>query len=133
MRPSEIFDKCLERVREYQASAASIRSVRFDVEVNGGPTRTGNVTAEYVAEFVLCARRSLKRWPRRIDVFQLYFVEDRTVEEVMKALAIPEGTLKGWSNEVKKVVGSELKRSGLYPPSIYGRKHIRNWKEEING
>jgi DNA-directed RNA polymerase specialized sigma24 family protein len=130
MRPADIFDIVLERVREYQALQLRIVAIRADASAKGGPATVGNVISEYIADFQVCGMRALKRWPKRAQMFKLYFVDGMTQKQVCKQLSIPSTTLDFWHMEIKKTVGRELRETALYPPSHYRLRTVR--KEEAN-
>jgi DNA-directed RNA polymerase specialized sigma24 family protein len=130
MRPCDAFDRCLDYVRRYQANQHRIPAIRFDEELSGGAPVIGNARTEYIAEFALCGRHALKPWPKRYELFEVYFVRNVPYTQVLKVLGIKAGTLDFWSQEIKKAVGRELQRRGLYPPGKYTSRE-RNWREEI--
>ena len=119
MQPQDIFDVCLERVREYQALSARVTAIRTDACAKDGAPRTGNHLAEYIADFALAGRSALKPWPRRAAVFELYFVANVPYRATIAKLKLRPGTMDWWCSEIKKAVGKELARRGLFPPRRY--------------
>lgn len=129
MRPEAIFDACLDRVRELQLISACgrISAIRADACAKDGPPRVGNLTAEYIADFQLCGERVLRRrWPPRWLVFRACFMGGIPFEEHAKAERIPAATVRWWAMEIKKGVGRELPRCGLFPPRLYRERIVSN-------
>jgi hypothetical protein len=133
MQPQYIFDAVLARVRELQALQGAIPAVRGDGGSHGGPARVGNPGTEYIAEFARAGARVLIRKDskgqpipgvktRKLQVFDLYFVEGVPYQEAIKTLHVKPGTVDRWFYEIKRLVGNELARCGLYPVSQYGRR-----------
>lgn len=128
MRARDIFDLCLLRVRECQAMEARVTAIRPDACAKDGPPQVGNAPAEYVADFQICGRRAIdgRKWDvsrtKKYTLFQLYFVADGKAKQVQQELQISERTLYRWASEVKRVVGPELARAGLWPPRVYRQK-----------
>ena len=125
MRATDIFDIVHERVREYQALAGRIPAIRPDASAHGGPARSGNTIVEYVAEFHLVGRRTLERWPRRRLLFDLYYVGTMEYRVAIAALGVRPGTFDYWAQEIKRAVGPELERAGLFPPRSYRVHSLR--------
>lgn len=125
------FDACYEQVRRFRASVGKMSAVYEDVPSRGGRRPVGNTGAEYIADFQVCGLRALKRWPKRAELFKLYFVRNESRDDVRSALKITEGTLNWWHVEIKKAVGRELRKSPLYPPSQYRLRTVR--EDEANG
>jgi hypothetical protein len=119
MRPEYVFDIVLERVREYQALADRVTAIRCDASSRGGPTKTGNVMVEYIADFQKLGRRTLKPWPKRVILFDLYFVQNLPYRMTSERMKIPIGTLDYWVWNIKRCVGEALHGSVLFPPRRY--------------
>lgn len=125
MKPSDKFDICLERVRECQAMQERILAIRPDASTHGGPPKVGDVVSEYIADFVLAGQRALRLWPHRMPFFKAFFVEGRSAEQTMRLYQLSERTFYRWVAHAKFRVGNELERAGLYPPSRYKQRIVR--------
>jgi DNA-directed RNA polymerase specialized sigma24 family protein len=132
MTPADIFDICLERVRTCQSK--TVNAIRPDACAKDGPPRVGNQAAEYVADFELAGIRALKRQPPRLVLFRLYYVAGTPYTKAIKLMKVKAGTFDWWAAEVKKTVGRELAKSGLFPPHRYGKRWTNNItpQEETN-
>ncbi len=116
MKPEEIFDIVLNRVRECQAMAGRITAIRADACAKDGPPRVGNKPAEYVADFELAGKHVLSRWPIRLEVFRLYYVTGRDYRDSIELLKIKPGTFDWYCSQIKRTVGLELSRRALFSP-----------------
>lgn len=122
MHPAAIFDKVHSRVRELQSRHGAVSSVSFDAVRGRAPVATG---FDYVADFHLVGRRVLReRWPRKYQMFELYFVGRTPYREAIAKLKVPAGTFDRWSVEVRTAVGRQLRTAGLYPPRHYGQRSV---------
>jgi hypothetical protein len=119
LRPPEAFDRVLETVRRYQANQHRIPAVPLKRESSGGRPQVGNWRTEYIAEFELCGRIALKPWPRRYQLFQVYFVKDVPYTTAVKLLEVKPGTFDWWAKEIKYAVGVEIMRRRLHKPLQY--------------
>lgn len=137
MKAQYIFDAVLERVRELQSMQGTISASRAEATSRGGPARVGNASTEYIAEFVRAGWRALVRRDRsgnpicspksrKLEVFELYFVAGVPYQEAIKILGVKPGTMDGWFYEIKRSVGEELARCGLYPIGQY-RRRTETW------
>ena len=123
MKPQNIFDICHERYRGMrECPAEKLRAVNLDQPSIGyqwHPEKTR--AAEYLVDFEKAGRRVLARpqWSGRLRLFQVYFLRGVSYRCAISLVGVPEGTFDWWTQEVKKAVGRELERSGLYPPSQY--------------
>ena len=86
--------------------------------------------SDYLADFELAGRRALNQpgWEQRRRLFQTYYVDDTSYQGTLKLLRIRPGVFEYWSMEIKKHVGKELARAGIYPPDRYFRKP---WKGNV--
>ncbi len=131
MRPSEIFDICHER---YKASKAGRLGKLPSVDPTKVPERRWRPDrpprlAEFVADFELAGRRALGRrplWKRRLQLFEIYFCEGVPYRVAMRRLGLRPGTFDWWCAEIKKAVGAELARVGLFPLGRYFHEPTRS-------
>lgn len=126
MKPKEIFEVCHGRYKGLRiwldGSTGSVKSVDLDLPSSGYQWRPSRGKAcEYVADFERIGRRSLRRpeWKGRLRLFEAYFVSGLDYQKARSTIGVAEGTFDYWYQEVKKTVGAEFSRTGLYPPSKY--------------
>ena len=76
---------------------------------------------EYVADFERIGRHALKRpeWKGRLKLFETYFLHETEYRAAIRLVGVAEGTFDYWYAEVKRAVGSEFSRTGLFPPWRY--------------
>jgi hypothetical protein len=125
VRPTEVFDRVLDTVRRYQANQYRIPAVPLKRESSGGPPRVGNWRTEYIAEFVLAGKVALSPWPKRYELFELYFVSNVGYSNTLKLMSIEAYTLDWYVREIKKSVGRELIIRGLHKPLQYPETNER--------
>jgi hypothetical protein len=126
MRDLEVFDVCHKRYRHL--------SEWLEGRVPGSGGRAAASTGyrwrpergraeDYKADFAMAGRRALARptWERRQRLFQIYFLERAEYKAAPKLLGVPRSTFDWWCWEIKKVVGRELSRAGIFPPGKYFR------------
>ena len=124
-----MFEICLERyrkLREWLAdTTGKVRAVDLDVPSAGYQWRPARARAcEYVADFERIGRRTLRRpeWKGRKRLFEIYFLRGEEYRRAIALTGVAEGTFDYWMQEVKRAVGRELARTGLFPPSRYFRE-----------
>ncbi len=126
MTPVEKFDRVLTRVRELQECGVRAAQISEDGP-HDGPARVGNTRAEYVAEFHLAGKRALqKRWPSRFRLFALHFSGTMPLDDARKIMRLPERTCRFYVAKIKYYVGREVTKRGLYPPSRYHQRVVRD-------
>ena len=123
MKPQYVFDVCHQRYRGLRSFLSGrIRAVDLERPSGGYQWRPERARAlEFVADFENAGRRALWRpqWKGRLRLFDVYFCRDVEYRQAIQAVGVPEGTFDWWTQEVKKTVGGELSRLGLFPPSRY--------------
>ncbi len=126
MKSTEIFDECHGRyrgLREWLAdSTGSVRSLDFEKPSAGYLWRPDRARAcDYVADFERIGRHALRRaeWKGRLKLFNVYFVRGAEYRRAIRLVGVAEGTFDYWYREVKRAIGAEFSRTGLYPPSRY--------------
>ena len=126
MKAAEIFGVCHGRyrsLREWLAeSSGSIRSLGLDKPSSGYQWRPDRARAcEYVADFERIGRQALRRaeWKGRLKLFEIYFLHDMEYRRAISLVGVAEGTFDYWYREVKRALGAEFSRTGLYPPALY--------------
>jgi len=126
MTASEIFDVCFARYRSLRDwladSTGAVRSVDYDTPLEGYQWRPDRARAcEYMADFERIGRRALRRrqWKGRLRLFNAYFVGGADYRRAVRLVGVAECTFDYWYREVKRTVGAEFARTGLFPPSRY--------------
>lgn len=128
MKSKEIFDVCHRRYKGLRGwldgATGCVSAVDLDLPSSGYTWRPNKAKAcEFVADFERIGRNGLRRpeWKGRLRLFEKYFVEGLDYRKAQSAVGVAEGTFDYWYQEVKKTVGAEFGRTGLYPPSDYFR------------
>jgi|GEM_PF-486172 hypothetical protein len=128
MKSAEVFDVCHTRYRGLREwlkdSTGSVRSLELDNPSSGYRWRPDRARAcEYVADFERIGRQALRRpaWNGRLKLFNVYFVRGAEYRRAIRLVGVAEGTFDYWYGEVKRAVGAEFSRKGLFPPSHYFR------------
>lgn len=126
MRSKEVFEVCHGRYKGLRNwlsnSTGAVKSVDLDLPSTGYQWRPNRGKAcEYVADFERIGRQGLRRpeWKGRLRLFETYFVTGMDYQKARSAVGVAEGTFDYWYQEVKKTLGAEFSRTGLYPPSKY--------------
>jgi len=124
--PSEIFQPCHSIYKEYRFLLAESVTVRNPLTIPYGKVlpAKGPRMDDYVANFDLAGRRALRQPGRELKrrLFQTYYVEDTSYQGTLKLLRIRPDVFDYWTMEIKRTVGEELARAGIYPPDRYFRK-----------
>jgi hypothetical protein len=126
MKASEIFDVCHGRYRGLRdwlsASTGAVRSIALATPSTGYQWRPSRARAcEYVADFERIGRHALRRpeWKGRLKLFEIYFLATTDYKNAIRSVGIAEGTFDYWYREVKRTLGAEYSRTGLFPPADY--------------
>ena len=84
-----------------------------------GPDRAR--ACEYIADFERIGRHALRRpeWKGRLKLFEIYFLGSVEYRAAIRLTGVAEGTFDYWYREVKRALGAEFSRAGLYPPARY--------------
>jgi hypothetical protein len=136
MKATEIFDECHGRYRGLREwltdSTGSVRSLDLGSPSRGYQWRPSRARAcEYVADFERIGRHALRRaeWKGRLKLFDAYFVRGAEYRRAIRLVGVAEGTFDYWYAEVKRAVGAEFSRTGLFPPSSYFRPRTARAEE----
>lgn len=126
MKAAEMFEICHRRYRGLRESlkeaTGQVRSLALDVPSAGYQWRPDRVRAcEFVADFERIGRRALHRpeWRGRLRLFETYFVDGVEYRRAINLIGVAEGTFDYWFQQVKRTLGTEFSRTGLFPPSGY--------------
>ena len=128
MKASEIFDVCQGRYRSLQdwlaESTGQVRALDMESPSSGYQWRPVRARAsEYMADYERIGRGALRRpqWKERLKLFEIYYLHSVEYRRAISLVGVAEGTFDYWMAEVKRAVGGELSRTGLFPPSRYFR------------
>ncbi|HTW24007.1 MAG TPA: hypothetical protein VMD78_10435 [Candidatus Baltobacteraceae bacterium] len=128
MKPVEVFDACYTRYRGLREwlkdSSSSVRALNLDTPSTGYQWRPTRARAcEYVADFERIGRHALRRpeWKGRLNLFRTYFVQGVDYQQSVRLVGVSEGTFDYWFAQVKRTLGREFSRTGLFPPADYFR------------
>ena len=55
-------------------------------------------------------------------MFRVYYLGDADYQAARRHLGISELTWQDWADEIRRDVGRELTRAGVFPPSKYFRE-----------
>jgi len=126
MKSSEIFEVCHSRYRSLRSclrdNAGHVKSLAVETPSEGYRWRPSRARAcEYVADFERIGRNALRRpqWGGRLRVFEAYFLEGVEYRRAIRLIGAAEGTFDYWFQEIKRTLGAEYSRTGLFPPSSY--------------
>lgn len=132
MKSSEIFDICHARYRSLRGhlkeAAGGVQSLALEKPSDGYRWRPDRARAcEYVADFERIGRHMLRRpeWKGRLRLFETYFVAGVEYRRAIQLVGAAEGTFDYWFQEVKRTLGAEYSRTGIFPPSAYFRMRNR--------
>jgi hypothetical protein len=127
-----MFDACHARyrgLREWLAdSTGSVRSLNPENPSSGYQWRPTRARAcEFIADFERIGRHALRRpeWKGRLKLFNAYFVRQADYRRAIRLVGVAEGTFDYWYQQVKRTVGAEFSRTGLFPPAAYFRRRDR--------
>lgn len=131
MKPQEMFEVCHARYRGLRGflggpdgAGGHMAAVDLDSPSAGYQWRPDRVRAEmYVADFEMIAERALRRpeWKGRLKLFRVYFLWGVEYRRAITLVGVAPGTFDWWVGEVKKTLGREFDRAGLFPPGSYFR------------
>lgn len=130
MKAPEIFEVCHARYRGLREwlrdTRGSVRALDLDTPSSGYQWRPERTRAsEYVADFERIGRQALRRpeWKGRLKLFEIYYLQGVEYRRAITLVGVAEGTFDYWFAEVKRAVGREFSRTGLFPPSRYFQLH----------
>lgn len=126
MKAGEIFNDCHRHYRVLREwlkdSTGTVPALDLGNPSSGYQWRPEPGRAcEYVLDFERIGRRALNRaeWKGRLKLFNVYFVRGADYRRAVRLLGVSEDTFDYWYREVKRALGTEFSRTGLFPPSRY--------------
>ncbi len=113
-----------DRIRHLSLAEAvgGVQSLALEKPSDGYRWRPDRARAcEYVADFERIGRHMLRRpeWKGRLRLFETYFVAGVKYRRAIQLVGVAEGTFDYWFQEVKRTLGGEYSRTGIFPPSAY--------------
>jgi hypothetical protein len=126
MKSGEMFERCHWRYRTLREwlkdSAGTVPALDLENPSAGYQWRPGRgLACEYIVDFERIGRRALDRaeWKGRLKLFNVYFVRGADYRRAVRLVGVAEATFDYWYKEVKRSLGTEFSRTGLFPPSRY--------------
>jgi hypothetical protein len=90
---------------------------------------------EFLADFARAGERALA--PSRLILFKLHYLGGCPYELARQRMGLSEVGWENWTNEIRREVGRELLRAGMFPPSRYFRemtdREVRGERTESSG
>ncbi len=122
MKPATAFDIChdvytaaREIVNSRMATLQMDRASKFLWRPDLHPR-----LVEYVADFALAGERALS--PSRLVLFRLHYLGGCEYQLARQRMGLSELGWTNWTDEIRRDVGRELLRTGIFPPSRYFRE-----------
>jgi hypothetical protein len=124
MRPQDIFAACHARYRSARRRRAHLGVPDPNQPAGYHWRPVAARAADYLADFELAGQRALARpsWAGRRRLFEIYFLQLVPYRRAIYLVGVPAGTFDWWMQQIKRDVGLELDRAGLYPPARYFRQ-----------
>jgi hypothetical protein len=96
--------------------------------------------AEYVCDFARAGQRALGEGrtsssgkpfrASRLAMFRVFYLGGAEYPAARRHLGISELTWADWADEIRRAVGRELMRAGMFPPHKYFRESTRDYAGE---
>ena len=122
MKPATAFDIChevYESAREIVNSRMSTMQMDQASKFLWRPDLKPRLV-EYVADFARAGERALA--PSRLILFRLYYLGGCEYQRARQRMGLSEIGWVNWTEEIRRDVGRELLRTGIFPPSRYFRE-----------
>ncbi len=123
IKAKEVCDACYGRYRSLhdwlEDTTGKVRAIDLESPSPGYSRRPARGRAcEYIADFERIGRDALRRpqWKGRLKLFEIYYLHAMEYENAIKLVAVADGIFDYWMAEVKRAVGREFSRCGLFPP-----------------
>jgi hypothetical protein len=122
MKAETAFDVCFavfEAARDMLAEKIPIMHAERTSEYRWRPDRRARLN-DYVADFALAGECALeKRLASRMIMFRMFYLGGADYERARRELGITPDTWADWAIQIRRNVGRELVRRGVYPPGRY--------------
>jgi hypothetical protein len=122
MKPATAFDVCHEvyaSAREIMNSRMATIQMAHASKFLWRPDLRPRLV-EYVADFARAGERALA--PSRLILFRLYYLGGCEYERARQRMGLSEVGWTNWTEEIRRDVGRELLRAGMFPPARYFRE-----------
>lgn len=119
MKPATAFDICqevYESAREIVNSRMATMQMAKASKFLWRPDMKPRLV-EYVADFARAGERALT--PSRLILFRLYYLGGCEYQRARQRMGLSETGWVNWTEEIRRDVGRELLRVGVFPPSRY--------------
>jgi hypothetical protein len=117
------FVECWAAYRSSVSSLGYIRTVTpFDRETRPLYSRRGQVRAiDFIIDFECIGCKSVTRpdWGGRRQLFESYVLRCEPYSAVKMTLGITRGTMNRWLGQIRRIVGKEIVKRGLWPVDLY--------------
>jgi hypothetical protein len=122
MKAETAFDVCHEVYRAARAvlgEKITVLQIERSTEYQWRPDRRARL-ADYVADFALAGASALeRRQASRMIMFRMFYLGGADYEPARRALGISPDTWADWAVQIRRSVGKELLRRGVFPPGRY--------------
>jgi len=115
---------CSKRLEPGASAMGSLRSATCPRLHSSMQRATRASTSDSIHCSTICiGRHALRRpeWEGRLKLFNVYFLRGAEYRRAIRLVGVAEGTFDYWYGEVKRAVGAEFSRTGLFPPARYFR------------
>jgi hypothetical protein len=122
MKAETAFDVChtvFEAARDILGEKIPIIHAERSSEYHWRPDRRARLN-DYVADFALAGEAALDgRQASRMIMFRMFYLCGADYERARRELGITPDTWADWAIQIRRRVGRELVRRGVYPPGRY--------------
>jgi hypothetical protein len=122
MKAETAFDVChavFEAARDVLGEKIPIVHAERSSEYHWRPDRRARL-GDYVADFALAGEAALDgRSASRMIMFRMFYLGGADYERARRELGITPDTWADWAIQIRRSVGRELVRRGVYPPGRY--------------
>jgi len=122
MKAETAFDVCHEvyrAARDVLAEKIPIMHAERSSEYRWRPDRRARL-GDFVADFALAGEAALdRRQASRMIMFRMFYLGGADYERARREIGITPDTWADWAIQIRRRVGRELVRRGVYPPGRY--------------
>lgn len=119
--PEDIFDICYASYRAACCGCGELPALQ-PIKAKTGARRSSKPgKADYIVDFANAGRAALKgaEMHSLLVLFEVYHLGQAPWSAAWRHVGVNEITAADWLNEIRAIVGNELKARGLYPPGEY--------------
>lgn len=119
--PEDIFDICYGAYRAACCGRSELPALEATKAKSGRRRSSKAGKSDYIVDFAKAGRAALKaaEMHSRLVLFEVYHLGQAPWSAAWKHVGVNEITAADWLNEIRAIVGNELKARGLYPPGEY--------------